>query len=608
MTTRSGSLGTASLKLAADGSQLAKDLNTAEKSTTQKLAGVGSKMTKTITPAIAGIAAAVFAATEEMDKAFGIIQTGTGASGPALEGLKADFQAVNGTVRATGEEIATVMADLNTRLGLTGETLQEASRAAIESKADVNEVAQAMRIFGVDGEHAAEVMDSLFVASQKTGVPIGQLTSELQTFGPVLNNLGFSLDETTAFLANLNEAGVDTTRIMPGLNAFMRNAADEGVTDLRGALMDVVSSMQSAETSSEALNIATEAFGAEGAQRLITAVDAGVFSLDEMVDMLQTSEGAIMENAAATTTNTEKLKMMRQEISERLAGAWAMLPLPMQATAGILGSMLAAAGPIMMGLPAMAGFVRAIGSSALFAKAKILLVSAATTAWTAVQWLLNAALTANPIGLVIIAIAALIAIGVLLWKNWDTVKEKAQALWMAIKVVFGRIRTFMGDAFGAAWEKIKGHVNSILGGINAIIRAWNGLEFKMPSKTWNLPFGKSVTFGGGSVGTPNLSTIPLLGQGGIATSPQLAMVGDVPEAIIPLSQLRSVMAAQVVAAQSSSRGALSTLRGYSRPWVRVRLPMLDRRRQGCFRLAVQMFDTAGVAAWLGSEADILVGI
>ena len=70
MTTRSGSLGTASLKLAADGSQLAKDLNKAEKSTTQKLAGVGSKMTKTITPAIAGIAAAVFAATEEMDRAF----------------------------------------------------------------------------------------------------------------------------------------------------------------------------------------------------------------------------------------------------------------------------------------------------------------------------------------------------------------------------------------------------------------------------------------------------------------------------------------------------------------------------------------------------------
>lgn len=50
----------------------------------------------------------------------------------------------------------------------------------------------------------------------------------------------------------------------------------------------------------------------------------------------------------------------------------------------------------------------------------------------------------SPIGLVIAAIVALIAVGVLIWKNWDTIKEKAIEIWGAIK-----------DFFSGAWESIK---------------------------------------------------------------------------------------------------------------------------------------------------------
>lgn len=42
---------------------------------------------------------------------------------------------------------------------------------------------------------------------------------------------------------------------------------------------------------------------------------------------------------------------------------------------------------------------------------------------------LNLVMAANPIGLVIIAVAALIAAGVLLWRNWDAVKEKLSGVW-----------------------------------------------------------------------------------------------------------------------------------------------------------------------------------
>jgi len=58
---------------------------------------------------------------------------------------------------------------------------------------------------------------------------------------------------------------------------------------------------------------------------------------------------------------------------------------------------------------------------------------------TVAQWLWNIALTANPIGLIIVGVAALIAIGVLLYKNWDLVKEKFLSavswMWDGIKMI-----------------------------------------------------------------------------------------------------------------------------------------------------------------------------
>ena len=63
---------------------------------------------------------------------------------------------------------------------------------------------------------------------------------------------------------------------------------------------------------------------------------------------------------------------------------------------------------------------------------KQIAITTATKAWTAAQWLWNAAMNANPIGLMITAIAGLIAIGYLLWKNWDKIKELGVKMWAMV--------------------------------------------------------------------------------------------------------------------------------------------------------------------------------
>ena len=88
---------------------------------------------------------------------------------------------------------------------------------------------------------------------------------------------------------------------------------------------------------------------------------------------------------------------------------------------------------------------------------------AATIAWTAAQWLLNAALTANPIGLVVVAIGALIAGVVLAYRHSSTFRAGVQSLWEWLRkfigfTPLGALITNFGDlrdAIGWVLDKLK---------------------------------------------------------------------------------------------------------------------------------------------------------
>lgn len=121
---------------------------------------------------------------------------------------------------------------------------------------------------------------------------------------------------------------------------------------------------------------------------------------------------------------------------------------------------------VAFGLVKLAQFNQSVagGASALLGMGKTVLTmtgvlggqTAATGAATAAQTGLNAAMSANPIGAVILLIEGAIAVGVLLYKNWDTVKAKAGEVWNSIKTAFGGIRDSITGAFSAAKDKVAG--------------------------------------------------------------------------------------------------------------------------------------------------------
>jgi phage-related minor tail protein len=94
-------------------------------------------------------------------------------------------------------------------------------------------------------------------------------------------------------------------------------------------------------------------------------------------------------------------------------------------------------------------------STAYLIKTK--LIAAATKTWTAIQWLWNAAMSANPIGIVIVAIAALVAAVVLAYKNSETFRNIVQAAWAGIKAAVSAAWDFMKPVFEAigSWVRDK---------------------------------------------------------------------------------------------------------------------------------------------------------
>lgn len=102
-------------------------------------------------------------------------------------------------------------------------------------------------------------------------------------------------------------------------------------------------------------------------------------------------------------------------------------------------------------------------------------VTAATSAWTAAQWLLNIAMNANPIGLIIIAIVALIAIVILIIKYWDDLKAGAITAWNAIR-----------DATIAAWNWLRGTVFDPLANAVAGVIQWFKDLWAQVKSTWDL--------------------------------------------------------------------------------------------------------------------------
>lgn len=236
---------------------------------------------------------------------------------------------------------------------------------------------------------------------------------------------------------------------------------------------------------------------------------------------------------------------------------------------------------------AIAPIIIGIAGAIVIYKTAVVAISAVQKAWTviqglctAAQWAFNVALSANPIGIIIVAIGALIAIGVAMWMNWDSVcawcKQAFQSvgdffvsvgssiasfftgLWTGIKDTAVSVWQGITGFLSGAWNTISTAATSVFTGIgNAIKNVWNGIVNAIKGAINKIISGINSMIRGavnginglinginkvtGAVGIPAIPTftapqIPMLAQGGLIRTAGSVIVGEKGPELLNLPQ------------------------------------------------------------------------
>lgn len=275
---------------------------------------------------MASVATATIAATKELynlgvefDGAVDTIRIGTGATGEALDALYADMKEVYKNVPTTMEDASSAIADYNTRLGLTGEPLQQLSQQAIQVcdmlgedlSTTIEKSSKAFQQWEVNTNDMSNAMDYVFKVSQSTGTGFNDLMTNMQSYGAQLQEMGFGFDEAAVLIGQLDKAGVNATEVLGAMKKSVSALAAEGLSASEGMEL-YYDSIINAKSATEATAIASEIFGTRAASTMAAAIRDGSLSIVDLTTSLRASTETI--NGAATDTYdfAEQFQLLKQ--------------------------------------------------------------------------------------------------------------------------------------------------------------------------------------------------------------------------------------------------------------------------------------------------------
>lgn len=310
-------------------------LGKAIESAQKKISGLNVKALA-VGAAVGGIAVATGKAVVEagkylkdlgsqFDEAADAIRIGTGATGDALDGLLDDFDEVYKSVPTTMEDASKAIADYNTRLGLTGPQLQEISKQALQVSdmlgddlgGVIEESSQAFQQWNIDAENVGGAMDYIFKVSQSTGMGFTDLMSNMQKFGPQLQEMGYSFETASALMGQLDKAGVNVEEVLGAMKKSVGALAKEGISASDGLAM-YYEQIKNAGTAAEAASIASEIFGTKAGSTMAAAIRDGTLAVGDLTESLLENGETIAGAAEDTYDFAERLQIMKQGLEVAL--------------------------------------------------------------------------------------------------------------------------------------------------------------------------------------------------------------------------------------------------------------------------------------------------
>ena len=274
-----------------------------------------------------------------------------------------------------------------------------------ESSVAMADQSSALRAVGVAAGDEAEAISALGYIHQETTGNINEFLQTVGRMGPDLRELGLDVDDTAALLGAMEHELGMTSRVA---KTEFSQAVNQSEGDL-GKLLEIL--------------------GLTGEQ------------FDTYKGKVKASSTVLEEHAKI---NNETMFTALDKIKHQI-GEVAMKFSPFITQLADFAPALMLVGPAMKIVATVSsGLGEAVG----------LISSGFTTALTGAKSFIALAM-ANPLTPWIIAIGAVVAAIVLIYKNWDKIVEFFKATIDVIKDVFSKIATWVSDTFGGVWEKVQ---------------------------------------------------------------------------------------------------------------------------------------------------------
>lgn len=411
-----------------------------------------------------------------------------------------------------------------------------ASKAGLKSKKAMTEYAQFWDMIGDATGLSSEALAKSGAALKAVGIEAGQEADILQALGLITTqtsgNVGDFLRSIEKLAPEMGRANItvdDAAVLMTALERELGLTAKTARTEFKEAL----------DLNGESLETVIAALG-------LTEEQTAKYRAE-----LETSGDVIKEQAeayAATKTSLDKLKSS-------------------------FGDTIFQMGPFIQQASAIAPILLVIGPAMAAVTVAQKAWTIATNAGTVALKLMGIAtkLALGPFGLILIAITGLIAVGILIMKNWDEISAKVMEVWGFIadffnetwdrivgifrdnwKLILGILFPAFGIAqlimqnwgaivdtvkgiFGNVVQAVKDAINLVIGLINGFINRVNSIRIRIPGFSSGIPGVPS--FPGIDIGVPQIPNIPRLAKGGIFDKPTLAVIGESGrEAVVPLGK------------------------------------------------------------------------
>lgn len=482
-----------------------------------KVSGVGQKLLP-VTGVVTGLGTAAVKTAADFDSAMSKVAAVSGATGSDFDKLRDKAREMGAKTKFSATEAADAMnymamAGWKTEDMLSGiEGVMYLAAVSGEDLATTSDiVTDALTAFGLTAGDSGHFADVLAAASSNANTNVSMMGETFKYCAPVAGALGFSVEDTAEAIGLMGNAGIKASQAGTSMRSIMTNLT--GDVKLSGAAIgDVTIATTNADGSMRSLSAIladcrvafggmTEAEKANNAEALV-----GKNAMSGFLALMNAAPEDIAKVSGAVNNCKDAAKNMADTMQDNLEGQLTILKSQLQELAISFGDLLMpAVRSIVSGLQGMVDMLNAMPDGvkqvimiiALLAAAlgPVLIIigkviSAVGTIMTIVPKLagvintvktafgaLNAVMLANPIAIVIAAIAALVAAFVYLWNTneefrqfwislWESVKETAIQCWQAISAFLSQ-----------AWEAIQNTAVSVWNGIRDFFSGlWTGIQ------------------------------------------------------------------------------------------------------------------------------------